>query len=443
MNILRFNEWWETGKVPADLYQQFKRPVLADILKCVEKRQVITLVGLRRVGKTSILYQIISHLLSSGIEPKNIFYFSFDEEAESLDAVLEKYREDILRRQWRDGRIYVILDEIQKASGWENTIKKYYDLYPNIKFIIAGSSSLSVEKKTKESLAGRVSDFYIKPFSFKEFLELKGKKIEGKILDLFNPDFNAMEGLWKDFIVSSDAIKTEFSNFLLTGGFPEIAEETEEKEIKKYIKNSVVDRILYYDIPREFKIEEPDLMVKILKIIANNPGLTLDYQSMGSDLNRDRKTISKYVFYLKLSFLLHLVYNFSKNVLTSEKKLKKGYPANTGLIFSLLEFEKSDELLSKSVESLVAVSLDAMFFYKQYHEIDVVLVKGKGLLPIEVKYQSQISKSDTGPLLNFMDKFKLNTGLCITKDLFKKEIIDDRETKRIIFIPAWFFMLII
>lgn len=445
MNIVRFNEWWETGRVPADLYKAFKRPVLAEILKDIGKRQIITLVGLRRVGKTSILYQVIDDLLRSGMEPKTVFYFSFDEDAENLEAVLEKYREEILRRQWRESKLYIFLDEIQKAKNCENILKKYYDLYPNIKFVICGSSSLAVEKKTKESLAGRVLDFYIQPFSFREFLELKNKGIAEPQRDIFNINFGEMENLWKDFIPVSGTLRAEFSNFLLTGGFPEIADEMDEKEIKKYIKNSVVDKILHYDIPQEFKIEEPELLVKILKMIANNPGLTVDYQQIASDFNRDRKTVSKYIFYLKASFLVHLLYNFSINFMTSEKKLKKAYLSNTGLIFSLLEFENSDQLLAKAVENLASVSLDAKFFYKQYKEIDIVLVKGGKIMPIEVKYQSQITKSDIKPLLTFMDKFRTNKALCITKDVFKKEltISDNSGNKEVFFIPAWFFALML
>src|SRR3989344_1271410 len=170
--IEEFNHWWIKGSVDTELALPFKRDNYQEIESQVSKRFIIALIGLRRVGKTTSMYQLIQKLLDEKINATNILFFSFDENKVKLSEVIDIYKE-IQKKDFREEKIYVFLDEIQKCSNWENEIKKYYDLYPKIKFIISGSESLFIRKKKEETLAGRIFEFRLSSFAFREYLRFK------------------------------------------------------------------------------------------------------------------------------------------------------------------------------------------------------------------------------------------------------------------------------
>ena len=114
-----FNHWWVSGNVDPELALPFKRDVYPQIEKHLDKRFISALVGLRRVGKTTTMYQLIQKLIESNINKTTILFFSFDEVSMKLNDVLETYKE-IHNKNFREEKIYIFLDEIQKCVGWEN-----------------------------------------------------------------------------------------------------------------------------------------------------------------------------------------------------------------------------------------------------------------------------------------------------------------------------------
>lgn len=113
-----------------------------------------------------------------------MLYFSFDEGSVDPKEVLEVYEREVLSKPFEDaGRVFVFFDEIQYSRNWPSIIKRFYDLYPNIKFFISGSSSTLLSREALEKLAGRFFFFELKPLAFFEFLEMKGEKLrEGDFL---------------------------------------------------------------------------------------------------------------------------------------------------------------------------------------------------------------------------------------------------------------------
>src|SRR3989344_3353848 len=222
-----FNHWWIKGNVDPELALPFKRENYTEIESHLNKKFILSLVGLRRTGKTTTIYQLIQRLIKEKVPIINILFFSFDEASAKLSEVIEAYR-DFHKKDFREEKIYIFLDEIQKCSNWENELKKYYDLYPKIKFIVSGSESLFIKKKTKETLAGRIFGFAFTPFSFKEYLK-----------------FNKVEE--REFKYETK-IKPFFLKFLEKGGFPETFSIEGERDFKEYIKSLVIDKIVYKDI---------------------------------------------------------------------------------------------------------------------------------------------------------------------------------------------------
>ena len=151
-DIISYNTWWETGSV--NDIPDYKRPLFYELLKYLDERQIIVIYGLRRTGKTTIMYQLIDYLLKDNIKKGNILYFSFDYSNIELRDIIEDYEKYILKKpiKMENSKVYIFLDEIQKLNDWENKIKIYYDTYKNIKFIISGSASINIEKSRMRAL---------------------------------------------------------------------------------------------------------------------------------------------------------------------------------------------------------------------------------------------------------------------------------------------------
>jgi len=406
-----FNPWWE-GKFKLE-YKE--REVYSKIKKFMDMPQIIALTGLRRVGKSTIMLKIVEDWLSSGFNPQNIFFFSFDDfKDNSLKRAIEEY-ERVNNKKLSDEKFLFLFDEIQKIENWQEQIKIIYDIYKkNVKIIVSGSESLFIRKKSKESLAGRIFEFKVDTLTFKEFIKFKG--VSYNSVELYKEEYFRL-----------------FEEFVLSGGFPELCGIKDKMKIKMYIKEGIRDKVLYKDIPSLFKIEDISILNSILESITENPGQLIELSNFSREYNLSRATLSNYLRYLEDSFLIKKIYNFSKNKRKIERKLKKYYPA---LISTNLLFNEDSLSKSKVFENSIVNQLKAEFFWRDSykHEVDVVLAEGK-ILPIEIKYGEL---KDLKGLLRFMEVFKVSKGLVISKEEERKQKAGNKE---ISIIPAWKWLL--
>ncbi len=407
-----YNLWWTGKPVDPNLALAFKRTQFSAIAPQLEKRFILALVGLRRTGKTTVVYQLIEHLLNKKVAPQHILFFSFDEHLTTLADILEQHRE-IHTLDYREQRVYVFLDEIQKCSDWEHQLKKYYDLYPKLKFVVSGSESLFLRKKTKETLAGRLFEFSFRPFSFKEYIEFKNIPVE--------------QQKYETIIIPL------LRHYVLWGGFPETFHLDSQKEFQEYIRSLVVDKIIYKDIPLLYGIEDPYFLQILLELICTNPGMYIDYQSLSKQLGKDRRVIKDYLIYLQQSFLIRLLGNYRKGSIALLRKRKKAYPTDNGLIY-LHKPSQDETFMGSAAETLVANSIQATAFWQNGTEVDFIF-QGQ---PIEVKYQESIRAEDLKGVRAFMRKFNVATGVVITK---KTEEVIVEEEGTITLIPLWKWLL--
>ena len=425
MDLSKWNPWWRDGSVKKELLGK-RRNSFYEIIKFADKRQIIAIKGQRRVGKTTLMYQIIDYLLKEmKIDKFKILYFSFDEEIEEIDRLLDFYQKDILKNKIdKFDKIYLFFDEIQKLKDFSKKIKILYDLNPNLKIFISGSSSLEIDKGYKENLTGRCIEFILKPLTFKEYLDFKNIDVDKERVNVYIKD-----------------LEIELLKYILNSGIVEVINEEDEEFIRKYFIDSILNRIIYQDIIQSFRIYEPEMLIKIFKIISSRPGSILNYQNLSMELGRDRRTIEKYIYYLKNSMLINLIFNFSKNLSTSEKKLKKVYNINTtySYLFSK-ETSNLNETLPLIYETIIINNFDINFFFRttSKKEVDFIKIDNNKIIPIELKYKERIRNDDLNRLIYFLDKFKLDEGILLTKVLKKKEIINN---KKIAFIPFIEFLL--
>lgn len=401
--IERFNEWWFTGKIRKELALPFKRYLFPKILENLKERQILIITGLRRVGKTTLLYQTIEKLLETN-DPNKILYFSFEESITDPREILEFYEKQVLKKPLEEiDRAYVFFDEIQYAKNWSSTIKQFYDLYPNLKFFISGSSSLLLSKEALDKLAGRFFFLELKPLTFLEFLEMKGIKKEN--LEIF-----------------SRRIEAYFFDYLRKSGFPEIVNWENEIKIAEYIRNSVIDRVALKDLPIIFKTKDILLIDKLIKLILSNPGSLININSLSKNWGESKITISNYLKFLEISLLIRSLSNFKPAYLASSRKLRKYYPATPSLIFSYSKeiFEKN---LGAILETYVVNTLNAKYYFREGKKEINIILKNDKLLPIEIK--ENINENDLEKFSNLIKYINAERGFMISLNQhFKKNNID-------------------
>jgi uncharacterized protein len=191
-------------------------------------------------------------------------------------------------------------------------------------------------------------------------------------------------------------------------GFPELIDKNREF-IQKYLKENVLERIIFNDIPATFKIREPAVLYDVYNIIMYNPGALIRIDDLAREIGITRQTLSSYLEYLHQCYLVRVLYNFTKNFRKSGRKLKKYYP---GVLLPTITQDPG--LTGRVFETVVVQQLNGEFFWRDPYknEVDIIKKDNSNIVPFEVKYSGKESKS----LRLFMKKHKIKNGCIISYD---------------------------
>ena len=294
--IYRQNKHWNA---PAEFFAELKgikhsRQLLIEILPYLEKRQIISIVGLRRTGKTILLKQLIQKIITK-TQAEAILFLTFDEAIIPGKITLANYLNEYLEKiAPKKGPIYIFLDEIQYNQKWQHILKRYYDTDTRIKFIVSGSSSLFLRKKTTESLAGRIYEFFLPVLSFEEYLELKNvdkKMLEQyqKVAILLGEKIKNIPQAENFFQRWGGEMEKEFEYYLKFGQFPEIVQEGNEIIVRKYLKDAIYKKTIEYDIPRIFGVEKIDELKFLFQVMVGEVGSNVEIGNIAREIGIDEK----------------------------------------------------------------------------------------------------------------------------------------------------------
>jgi len=407
---------------------EFRRDLYREIRPWLPKKQAIAIVGLRRIGKTTLMRQIMEEM---GGEKKTLF-FSFDEEETQKKDALVFVLDHAINTL---GATVIFLDEIHYVADWEGILKRYYD-QKGIKFIISGSESLEISK-ARATLAGRLVTFPLHPLSFREYLAMKGRDIDP--VEAAPEDFAAITRLYHRCLAEKEYFEHEFLEYLYKGAFPELVHEEDSTLIRKYISDLVVKKIIFQDIPAIFDIKRRDILYELFRYSCETSGNLFDIQNLSRTFSVHYETVTSYLFYLRTAFLVRVAESYTGSPAKRARRNKKLYVIHPAIACAVLGYDRS-QLIEKVLGQYVETLFAGDYFWRdaKKREVDVVRKQGDSLVPVEVKYQGRISPSDAKNLLAFMDIYDLPVGILITKGLMDRKSVDGKE---ILYIPAWLALL--
>ncbi len=443
--IIIQNPWWKTKHVSESKLGNIRRSEFDPLKDELEDKKITCLLGPRRSGKTTLMYELIGHLIRNGVSERNILFISFDNPKirlnlqHNFDEIIRDFSNTIIREpiDKLSANSYIFLDEIHKLDDWGNIIKYWQDLGLRIKFIVSGSSSLRILKGGGESLLGRINFHLILPLKFSEFT--------GRVESADFENFNSVKRAHDKLLLEKHDLIIKLDEYILKGGFPEVFDIQDiEKayEVLKQYKTLTINR----DILDLKDIKEPRILSDLADLLSDHMSQRISYSAFADILNIKIDTIKNYISYLEECFLIYTAYLYSKKQVISTRKEKKLYFIDCGLRNSLLLKEIDDLEKTKIIENIVFFHILSLkkrelfprIFYwldRMRNEVDIVITLKNEVIPIEVKYSDNIGKKDIKGLINFCEEFKTR-GLVITKDLLR----DDGD---IIFIPAWLFLIMI
>ena len=422
--LFQWNPWWNEKYH----FDKVKRDLLKQIIKWIDRQEILAILGVRRCGKTTLLYECIDYLINEkNVNNKNIFFIKADDDRiEKVDLIgkaIDEYQ------KWKNpkGKIYIFIDEINEIPNWQKTLKRIYDLeLKNTKIFISGSNASLLKVELSYLLTGRFAYFELFPFSFKEFL-LANEIIIKKDIDI---------------IKHRNSLRNLLLSYIEFGGFPEIVLEKKD-ELKEELLRFYFESILYRDIVKRKNIRNVDKLDRLVKWYLQNISNFANYEKLGKLCGLSTDSVGEYTRNLGDAYLIFIVnilaYSLKKQFINPKKVfcIDTGMRRIMGFIFS--------EDAGKMYENIVYTQLKRqgfeIYYWKNKYECDFVVKKGKKVERIiQVSFDINDSMDrEIKSTIEAMEHFNVKKSVVITQDYEAKK---RRNNKEIEFIPLWKWLII-
>lgn len=445
------NPWWTSGKIDSD-YDRMPRRLYFDLFynvvadKSVHRSTV--LMGPRRVGKTVMMNHAISKLIQDGVSPRKIVLINIENPIflntglDQLFALARKAVADHTHNGW-----FVFFDEIQYLPDWEVHLKVLVDSYRHSRFTVSGSAAAALRLKSRESGAGRFTDFMLPPLTFHEYVHLKGMQ------HLVTEDKIEWAGNFQRFFNTPHIkdLNRQFIEYINFGGYPEVIFSSSiQANPGRYIRSDIIDKVLLRDLPSLYGIENVQELNKLFATLAYNSGAEVSYQSLSNASGIHKKTLHNYLTYLEAAFLIRIVHRVDD----SAQKFKRAdyfkiYLTNPSLRSALFApLEPTDDAMGKMTETAIFSQwLHREWMIPHYArwtkgrfqgEVDMVGLDDKSLKPkwaLEIKWSNYYiaHPQKLNSLLIFCKLNKLTAALVTTVDTFA---VVEHDGIKLQFVPA-------
>lgn len=358
----RYNPWWSnTYEAPGIRRSTY----LKKLEENLRNKQINFIVGLRRVGKTTIMKQFIEYLLKNEkFDPKKIFFVSFDDPSISsvrIDELIDKFRE--FNSIKFEEKVYLFFDEVSYREDFSRELKAIND-NQNVKIFASGSNSLRMIDK-KAFLTGRVFTIKVYPLNFEEFLEFNNISISSSNSHLKN---------------------RYFEDYLKIGGMPEYVLTKNPEFIV-----SLIDDIIYKDIARTFKIKNINKLRELFILLCERVGKKVSYNKLSEILKIDNETVTEYVSCFQQTFLFSIISRYAKSLNERVRSNKKIYVMDNGIRNIFVSYKDTGSLFENYVFNELSKNFrDIFYYYEDNHEIDFIIKKNlREEIVVEAKFGAE------------------------------------------------------
>ncbi|MGE0178178.1 MAG: ATP-binding protein [Phycisphaerales bacterium] len=401
------NPWHTTSEVPDILAPPIERTlarllwqrVLAD-----EPRRFQLILGPRRVGKTTVMYQTVRHLLQHGVAPQQIWWLRLDH-----PLLLRENLGDLVRfivaqsGATPESPSIVLMDELVYSEQWDLWLKTFYDDNWPVKIVATSSATAALRDRRHESGVGRWNEQYLTPYLFSEFLDLLSvSPVAATSTQGLLPIIAEMSRKAPD-LRNAQALRDVF---LLIGGFPELLTKSDTSgdqrglllNSQQVLRNDAVERAIYKDIPQSFGVDNPMMLERLLYVLAGQATGVLSPTNLCQELGGlSQPTFDKYLSYLEKAFLVFTLPNYSGREAAIQRRGRKlyfvdGAIRNAALQRGLAPLEDPIEqgMLLENLVAATAHALATQSGFRLFHwrhkkdEVDLILDQPGDPLALEV-----------------------------------------------------------
>ncbi|MCZ9313356.1 MAG: ATP-binding protein [Methanocorpusculum sp.] len=417
------NPWWAGAEPDSGIPRRAYLDKVLDYLK--NTREIVIIGGVRRSGKTTLMYQTICHLIEhESVNPRHILFLSCDNStirklSDPLTTVLDAYQK--LTGTTQD--LWLFFDEVQDIPDFSRILKNLYDT-GRYHIIISGSTSHILESQSGTHLTGRYLPVRVYPLSFREYLMFLGVILPDNEIDLLTKKYELIGHL---------------NTYLRNGGFPAIVSIAQDDIRRDYLK-AYYDSILYRDIIASHDVRNQSLMQELLGYVITNIAAPQTFRSLAQIFKTDPARIQDYLSYAEDGYLLYTATKFSFSYKKQLVAPRKMYLADNGLR-SAAGFVFSQDT-GRLVENLVCIELlrrgYTPKYWKETNEIDFVVQRsGEPLTLLNVCYTSDVPERE---LKGFAEFVMLHPDVAVRKILLTEDLsfqLDDEVTA----VPLWRWLL--
>lgn len=378
--LYKLNPWW-SGKKMTSSTQRIS--YINNIDAHINSKEIIFLTGLRRVGKTTILFQYIEKLLQK-VSPESILFVNLDSFAlleYSIHDIVEEYRK--IHKKKTDDFFYLFLDEITSRPDFEKELKSFYDI-DNIK-IICTSSIATMMRDKKARLTGRTITIEVLPLTFTEFLQFKTVTISK---------------------ADKARLKGYFHDYLRLGGMPQFVLTENEQYL-----NETVQNIIHKDIISQYNVTSERVIKELFVLLCERVGKTISYNKIANILSISVDSVKRYISYFESAYLFYVINRHSKSPNENVTSPKKIYAGDVGIRNIVTGFKD----LGSIYENLVFLHIKhkkPAYYFENGIEIDFII---KNHI-IEAKYGQKLNEKQR----KVFDAFKGKKSLAEDADFFIK-----------------------
>ena len=333
----------------------------------VQPELIITVPGVRRAGKSSLLMLAVHKLLASGVKREQILWVNFDDERldrmpmEELDEVLQAYREMYPDIELKD--VYMFFDEIQNIDGWDLFVLRVFKSYCRNVYV-TGSNAKLLSSEISTALRGWTLDYEMLPLSFREFCRFKGIDAHSYLESDKAKRYAAME------------------EYIHGGGFPKVVLST-DKSMKLHLLQGYFNTMLFRDLAERHAIKNIEALRYFLKRVMQNLTKTTSINAIVNDMRSNGVSVSKDDLYnwadwAVEAYLFVRYPKYSRSLVKENQSLRKYYVIDTGMRQAVLMPQSEDK--GKLLENIVALELfrrrgadRKMFYWQDGRECDFVV----------------------------------------------------------------------